>query len=249
MKRSDFEIEICAGNIQSVIEADKAGADRVELCENLLEGGTTPSIGSLVVAKENTNLDVFALIRPRGGDFLYNKYEFEVMLKDIELLKQAGADGIVIGCLNPDFTVDYEMCSRLIEAANGLSVTFHRAFDIVPDPFQALQTIKSLGVQRILTSGQMNTAIEGKELLKDLVEAAGKELKIMPGGGINENNIVELAKKTGAKCFHGSLRVSKISVRPKTEVRFMGLENIAEDEIKVSDAERIKNMINQLMKL
>ncbi len=167
----------------------------MELCENLFEGGTTPSFGSIVLSKEKCSLDVFVIIRSRGGDFVYSGIEFEVMRKDVQSVVEIGADGIVIGCLNQDGTVDFEKCSRLIEAAKGLPVTFHRAFDITPDPFEALETIKSLGIHRILTSGQKNRAEDGIELIKELQENAGANLRIMPGSGINESNIQNIALK------------------------------------------------------
>lgn len=232
MNRKDFEIEICAGNIESVLTSDMGGADRVELCENLFEGGTTPSLGSIVLSKEKCSLDVFVIIRPREGDFVYSEIEFEVMLKDIQSAVEIGADGIVIGCLKPDGTVDFEMCSRLIEAAKGLPVTFHRAFDLTPDPFEALDTIKSLGVNRILTSGQKNKAVDGIELIRELQENAGTNLKIMPGSGIDESNILKIASKTGVNSFHASLR-----------------EDVETKNFKITNASRVKALIKKIEEL
>lgn len=232
MDRKDFEIEICAGNIESVLAADMGGADRVELCENLFEGGTTPSFGSIVLSKEKCSLDVFVIIRPRGGDFVYSEIEFEVMQKDIQSAIEIGADGIVIGCLKPNGTVDLEMCSRLIEVAKGLPVTFHRAFDVTPEPFEALETVKSLGVKRILTSGQKNRAEEGIELIRKLQEMAGTKLRIMAGSGINESNIQKIASRSGINSFHASLR-----------------EDAGTKNFKISSAQRVKALIKKMEEL
>jgi len=232
LNRKDFEIEICAGNIESVLAADIGGADRVELCENLSEGGTTPSYGSIVLSKEKCSLDVFVIIRPRGGDFVYSKIEFEVMLKDVQTAVEIDADGIVIGCLKPDGTIDIEKCSRLMEVAKGLPVTFHRAFDVTPDPYEALDTIKSLGVNRILTSGQKNKAEDGVELIKELQENAGTKLRIMPGSDINESNIQRIAISTGVNSFHASLR-----------------EDVSETNYKVTYARRVKALIKKMLEL
>jgi copper homeostasis protein len=232
LNRKGFEIEICAGNIESVLAADIGGADRVELCENLSEGGTTPSYGSMVLSKEKCSLDVFVIIRPRGGDFVYSEIEFEVMQKDIQSAVEIGADGIVIGCLKPNGTVDLEMCSRLIEAASGLPVTFHRAFDVTPEPFEALETIKSLGVKRILTSGQKNLAEEGLELIRNLQEMAGTKLRIMAGSGVDESNIQKIAIRSGINTFHASLR-----------------ENVEIKNFKISSAQRVKALIKKIEEL
>jgi len=232
LNRKDFEIEICAGNIESVLAADIGGADLVELCENLSEGGTTPSYGSIVLSKEKCRLDVFVIIRSRGGDFVYSEIEFEVMLKDVQTAVEIGADGIVIGCLMPDGTVDIEKCTRLMEVAKGLPVTFHRAFDVTPDPFEAFETIRSLGINRILTSGQKNKAEEGLELIKKLQENAGTKLRIMPGSGINESNIQRIALSTGVNSFHASLR-----------------EDVSENNYKVTYARRVKELIKKVEEL
>lgn len=250
MKRNDFEIEICAGNIQSVLEADKAGANRVELCDNLMEGGTTPSIGTIIQARKNASIDIFPIIRPRGGDFIFSIPEFEIMMIDIKQAVKNGADGFAIGCLKPDLTVDYEMCARLIDAAGGLPVTFHRAFDLTPEPFAALEVLKKLGVKRVLTSGQKNKAQQGIPLLKDLVYEAGGKIGIMVGSGIDEANIEQIAIETNAKMFHATLREEiepKVGLHP--DVRFMSCDNIPENTFKVSDSNKIKRIIKKLEEL
>jgi len=246
MKRDDFELEVCASSIQSAIAAANGGANRIELCDNLYEGGTTPSIGTLIRVKEKVDIDVFVMIRPRGGDFLYSTDEFEIMLKDVELVRNYGADGIVIGCLNADGTINKEQCARLIEKARDLPVTFHRAFDMCNDPFKALEEIRSLGIQRILTSGMKNKAIDGIELLSELVARSNEFPKIMVGSGVDENNIAEIAQKTNVRAFHVSLRKKEKSMMNfRREGIFMGgLSQIPEYEMNITDKIRINNIIN-----
>ena len=243
MERKEFELEICAGNITSVLAADLGGADRVELCDNLMEGGTTPSYGTIAMAKEKCNLDVFVIIRPRGGDFVYSEVELEVMLRDVRSAAELGADGIVIGCLESNGTVDYEKCSRLMEVAGGLPVTFHRAFDVTRDPFKALETIGSLGISRILTSGQKNRAEDGLELIKKLQANAGSNLKIMAGSGVNESNLKKIAAGTGIFAFHATLHevVESKKTAKEKELDF--------DGYKVSSTSRIRKMITLLENL
>lgn len=251
MKRQEFEIEVCANSVLSAIAAEKGGADRVELCDNLYEGGTTPSAGMIFQAKQQTAIDVFPIIRLRGGDFLYSETEMQIMLKDIAMARQMGADGFVIGCLNQDGKVDYENCARLIDAAKGLPITFHRAFDMCDDAFEALETIKKIGIQRILTSGQKNKAIDGIPLIAELVKAAGDDLKIMAASGITEDNIIEIAKQTKARAFHLSLRESYESkmIFRREDVYMGGLKEIPEYENKYTSAEKVKSLIVKLEKL
>ncbi len=248
MDRTQFELEICSNSLQSTISAEQGGADRVELCDNLYEGGTTPSLATIIQCKERTEIDVFPIIRPRGGDFLYSDLEFEVMKQDIALARQYGADGVVIGCLTPQADVDYEMCARLIEQAKGLPVTFHRAFDMTQDPFRSLELIKKLGVSRLLTSGQANQAIDGVDVLSELVKQSGNELKIMVGSGVSEDNIQQLVKTTGARAFHASLRSeqeSKMAYR-KADIFMGGLPQIPEYQNKFTNPQRVKSIIEQI---
>lgn len=200
------ELEICADSVHSAMAAQAGGAQRVELCAALSEGGLTPGAGLLEVTRQKINIDLHVLIRPRRGDFLYSDLEFEIMKKDIEVAKKLGANGVVLGILKADGQVDTERTKKLIALASPLSVTFHRAFDRTPDPFRALEDIKKLKVDRLLTSGQQKTAIAGAELIGELVKAAGERLIIMPGGGISTENIEELLKLTGASAFHASAR-------------------------------------------
>lgn len=199
-------LEICAGSVASCIAAQEGGAQRIELCDNLLEGGTTPSYATIAVAREKVQLALYPIIRPRGGDFLYDALEFEVMQKDIAMCKQLGCDGVVIGILTPDGQVDKARCKTLVDLAWPMGVTFHRAFDMTADPLQALEDIIDTGCERILTSGQRNTAVEGIPLLKTLVEQADGRIAIMVGSGVRSNNIASLVKETGATEFHTTAR-------------------------------------------
>ena len=203
-----YKFEICANSVASCIAAQEGGADRVELCAGIPEGGTTPSFGMIRNARENISIALNVIIRPRGGDFLYSESELREMVYDIQAAKELGADGLVFGCLRPDGSVDMEAMSVLMEAAGDTPVTFHRAFDHTSDPFKALEDIIALGCTRILTSGCRPTALEGAELLAGLVEKAGDRIIIMPGCGVREGNIAEIARLSGAREFHFSARES-----------------------------------------
>lgn len=186
--------------------AERAGAIRVELCAGLMEGGITPSAGMIRAVRQRVSLGLMVIIRPRGGDFLYDDTEMEVMLEDIAVARKLGVDGIVIGALLADGRVDEEKIRTLIEAAGPLQVTFHRAFDVSRDPFESLDALASLGVHRILTSGQEASVLEGADLIRGLVKAAGERLVILPGGGITPRNIAKIAALTEASEFHLSCR-------------------------------------------
>lgn len=198
------KLEIIGFNIESCINAQVAGANRIELCASPGEGGTTPSYGFIKAAREKLNIELYVMIRPRGSDFLYSDEEFEIMKNDILICKQLGCDGIVTGVLTPDGKVDKKRCKTLIEYAYPLEATFHRAFDRLNEPFEALEEIISLGFERILTSGLKPKALDGKETLAQLIKQSGDRIIIMPGSGINSQNIISIAKSTGAKEFHSS---------------------------------------------
>jgi copper homeostasis protein len=185
-------VEICAFSLESCLIAQRAGANRIELCGGMFEGGTTPSAGLIRMATQSIKIPIYVMIRPRGGDFCYSETEFEVMKTDILLAKNLGTNGLVFGILNPDGTVDSGRNKELIELAKPLGVTFHRAFDVSREPFEALESIIECGFERILTSGQKNTAIEGKGLLAELVKKANHRIEIMAGSGVNAQNAVEL---------------------------------------------------------
>ena len=202
-----YIIENCANGAESTRRAQEGGADRVELCAGIPEGGTTPSAGEMRLARRlltTTRLNV--IIRPRGGDFCYTDDELSVMAYDIGVARQAGADGVVFGVLRPDGSIHLEAMRQLMEAARGMSVTFHRAFDVCRDPFEALEQIVALGCDRILTSGQEPTAEEGIPLLAQLNRRAAGRIAIMPGCGVNAGNIARIAHATGCHEFHFSGR-------------------------------------------
>ena len=201
-----FKLEVIGFTIESCMIAQAAGAHRIELCDNPSEGGTTPSYGFIKTARENLSIELYPIIRPRGGDFLYSEIEFEVMKADIENCKSLGCDGVVIGILNADGTVDKKRCKQLVEIAHPMKVTFHRAFDRTNDPFKAMEDIISIGCERILTSGQKNLATDGEELLNKLVKQANNRIIIMPGSGVNSDNIETLVKNTNTTEFHTSAR-------------------------------------------
>ena len=201
-----YKFEICANSVASCIAAQEGGADRVELCSGIPEGGTTPSFGMIRKARASIDIGLNVIIRPRGGDFLYSEDELEEMSHDIGIAEELGADGLVIGCLTKEGNIDKKAMSILMEAAGNLPVTFHRAFDHSADPLKALEDIIELGCARILTSGCRPTALEGADLLAQLVEKAGDRIIIMPGCGVNEDNIAEIARLSGAREFHFSAR-------------------------------------------
>lgn len=195
--------EICLDSAESCTKAQEGGADRVELCSGLMDGGLTPSFGTIKEARKKlTTTKLFVIIRPRGGDFCYSDSEFETMKHDVVAAKELGADGIVVGILRPDGSVDVERTTQLIKLARPLPVTFHRAFDMARDPFEALEDVISMGCERILTSGQESSSLEGADLLAELVKRAQGRVIIMPGGGVRERNIKKIRDITGAKEFH-----------------------------------------------
>jgi len=196
-------LEICSNSLQSAINAQQAGAHRVELCENLEQGGTTPSYGLLTLARKNLSIKINVLIRPRPGDFLYSDLEFDILKEDIKMCKQIGVDGIVCGILLANGDVDLVRTKALVELAKPMSFTFHRAFDFTNDPFKALEDVISTGADRILTSGQQPTAIQGEHLIRELVRLSNNRIIIMPGSGVNADNI-EYLLETGATEFHMS---------------------------------------------
>ncbi|WP_374950865.1 copper homeostasis protein CutC [Mucilaginibacter sp.] len=208
--KAPVKLEVCANSVTSAIAAQDGGASRVELCENLAEGGTTPSYGQILLARKYLHIKLFVLIRPRRGDFLYTDLEFELMQADIRNCIEAGCDGVVIGMLNSDGSIDKTRCTELVRMAKqfGLQVTFHRAFDMCADLYKALEDIIEMGCDRILTSGGKSTAMEGANVLMHLVEKAAGRIAIMPGSGITENNVADLVHFTGVTEVHSSARVN-----------------------------------------
>ncbi len=217
--------EICVDSIAGVRAAKAAGAQRVELCGNLLEGGVTPSRGAIRQARTVTGIGLHVIIRPRGGDFLFDDDEFAVMRADIETAKSEGADGVVIGLLTAAACIDVERTRALIALARPLAVTFHRAFDMTPDPFEALETIIGLGLERVLTSGQEATVLEGLPLIADLVRRAGQRIIVMPGGGITARNVERIvAAAKPAEIHFAALEPAPSSMQFRRQHVFMGGE-------------------------
>jgi copper homeostasis protein len=202
----NYIIEIATTDFETTKAAVKGGADRIELCAALVEGGTTPSAGLMRICRENFTIPIFPIIRPRGGDFLYSDEEFGIMLADIMLAKELGCDGIVTGILKKDGRIDKKRTAQLVKAAYPMEVTFHRAFDRAIDPFASLEDIIDTECTRLLTSGQQQGAVAGAELIGKLVKKANHRITIMPGSGVRKENIRQLAETTGATEFHSSLR-------------------------------------------
>lgn len=249
MDRDLFKVEVCANSYQSCLAARQGGADRVELCASMSEGGTTPSYGTICKARDIEGLRLHVLIRPRGSDFHYTPEEIDIMMKDIRMCQSLGVDGVVFGALRTDGQVDKETMKRLMDASKGMSVTFHRAFDHCRNPFQALDDIVELGCHRILTSGQQPSAIKGTNLLRQLVEAAAGRIQIMPGCGLNAGNIAQIAQATGAREFHFSARHQ---VESQMEFRNQGVcmgavcnEFVREE----TDCQQVKAAIEALLAL
>ncbi len=244
-----MKIEICANSVASAVAAQNGGAHRVELCAGMPEGGTTPSMGEVSVARDQlSTTKLHVIIRPRGGDFLYSAIEQETMLRDVRMAKQIGADGVVFGALTADGDVDLPFMQRLMAEAEGLSVTFHRAFDMCRDPRRALEEIIGLGIDRILTSGQQATAEAGIPLLKELVAQAADRIIIMPGCGVNADNIRKIAAETGAAEFHFSARTNIDSTMRyrNPNVSMGGTVTIDEYKIAITDPEKVRATLEVL---
>ncbi len=236
-------LEACVNSAMSAIEAQKGGADRVELCENLHDGGTTPSVGTIRFARKNLHIGLFVMIRPRGGDFLYSDNEFEIMQEDIRAAKESGADGIVFGILRPDGTIDLARMKILVNLARPMGITCHRAFDMTADPFQAMEDLISLGIDRILTSGQQPTAPQGALLIKNLITKSAGRIIIMAGSGVKEHNVAALVESTGAQEVHIHLEKQETSrMIFKQSSVYMGKPEQSEFEHTLTDSDRIKNL-------
>jgi copper homeostasis protein len=238
-----YIIEIATSDFETTRSAVEGGADRIELCANLSEGGTTPSYGTIYQCREAFDVLIYPIIRPRGGDFLFSDDEYGIMLHEVKLCKQLGCDGIVTGILNEDGTIDIKRTAALVEIAYPMGVTFHRAFDRCREPFEALEQIINIGCERILTSGQQPTVNEGMELIAELNKKADHRIIIMPGSGVRKENLRLLVEKTGCTEFHSSLRG-----KTKSNMKFLHpvFENSAEsymnnsiDPVEVSALKKI----------
>jgi len=242
-----FQLEVCVDSLESAIAAQKGGADRIELCDNLYEGGTTPSAGTIELARKMLDLKIHVIIRPRGGDFLYSRLEYDVMRRDIEFARKKKVNGIVIGLLTPDGQIDVARTKSLVELARPLSVTFHRAFDMTRNPMTALEDVIKTGADRLLTSGMLNEAPDGAQLIANLVKKAGERIIIMPGAGINKDNIRDMINITGAHEYHltGRKRVNSKMIYRNPKVFMGGIPEIPEYERYITD----ENIIRDIIKL
>jgi copper homeostasis protein len=239
-------VEVCVDSIQSALTAQRSGAGRVELCAGLTEGGVTPSAALIRMAREKLTIRLHVIIRPRGGDFLYTDDEFELMKQDVLLCGETGCDGVVIGILRADGSVDTERCGELVQIArqHAMSVTFHRAFDRCNELFRALEDIIAVGCHRILTSGGCNTAGEGADVIRQLIEKAAGRIIIMPGSGITSDNVETLIKKTGLTELHGTFRKRVASGMKYRNSRLSSQEE--EYSLLQTDGEVVKSIVSRL---
>ncbi|HEY5390970.1 MAG TPA: copper homeostasis protein CutC [Hanamia sp.] len=238
-----MKLEVIGFNIKSCITAQESGAKRIELCSGPGEGGTTPSFAFIKSARELLHIDLYVMIRPRGGDFLFSDDEFNMMKKNIEICKDSGCDGIVTGMLLKNGKVDKKRCKELLDLAYPMEATFHRAFDRVKDPFESLEDIIDLGFERILTSGLKPKAVDSTDLLSQLIKKSGGRIIIMPGSGITSQNIISIYESTGATEFHSSA-----SVPEKSKMEYINPEmNESLDHISVN-GEEVRKMADLLEK-
>lgn len=236
--------EIVVYSIEAALKAQEGGADRIELCDNPGEGGTTPSYGVIEVVRQHLSIDVYIMIRPRGGDFLYSNYEFHAMKRDISQCQRLSVDGVVFGILNADGTIDKKRCKELIDKSRPLKVTCHRAFDMARDPFEALEDCIEVGFDRILTSGGQSRAIDGVDLIAELQKRAAGRIIIMPGSGVNEETVAEIVNKTQVNEIHFSAmshRDGGMAYRNE-QIAGMGSEQGAEFKLRIADPEKIRKM-------
>jgi len=247
----NYRLEICVDSVESAINSQIAGADRVEFCDNLLEGGTTPGYGSIVSARSNLDIGLHVIIRPRGGDFLYSDLEYDIMRRDIEICGENGVDGIVIGILRTGGNIDIERTAKLIEFAYPMPATFHRAFDMCSDPVQGLEDVIDTGCTRLLTSGLKNKAQDGIETIRELVIQAGERIIIMPGGGVDETNVALIITATKVKEIHltGRKTIDSEMIFRRQGIAMGGISGMPEFARKVADPERIKSIVSILKTL
>ena len=244
MKQEKITVEIVVYTIAAALKAQEGRADRIELCDNQGEGGTTPSFGMIENVRQHLSLDVFVMIRPRGGDFCYSSYEYWAMKRDVWQCQKLSVDGIVFGILTPDGRIDKKRCKEIIDKARPLKVTCHRAFDMTRDPFEALEDCIEVGFDRILTAGQQAQALKGAKLLGELVKKANGRIAIMAGSGVNEDTVVEIVKQSGVREIHFS--ATAFDESPMTyrnpNIAGMGSEEGSEFKLRTADPERIKKM-------
>ena len=238
------KIEICAQSLTSAVAAQEGGASRIELCTALEVGGLTPSPATMLIAKQLLTIPICVLIRPRSGDFIYSDLEFEIIRQDVKWCKKNGMDGVVVGILTKEGTIDVPKMRELAEIARPMQVVCHRAFDQTPDPYVALEQLIALGFDRILTSGQAKNVVVGRDILRGLVEQANGRITIMPGNGVNEDNIAELISYTCATDFHTSAKYVVKSPMPtfQDSVSF-NLDGGRENDYFETDVELVKKIV------
>lgn len=242
-----YILEVCADSVRSAVSACEGGADRIELCSGLVIGGLSPSPSMFREVKKNTDLKIRVLLRPRFGDFCYDEYEFQTLRDEVQQFRDLGADGVVIGILNPDGTLNMEQMEELVRAADGIGVTMHRAFDVCRDPFEALEQCVSLGIDTILTSGQKSSAWEGRQMISQLVKTADGRVDILAGAGIGPDVIKELAACTGVRSFHMSgKRIIDSRMKFRREGVPMGIPGFSEFEIWQTDSRQVKKAADVL---
>lgn len=242
-----YVFEVAVGSIESALIAQSAGANRIELCAGLAIGGITPSYGMIAIARERLDIPMNVIIRPRRGDFLYSDVEFDMMQRDIAYAKSLGVNGVVVGMLKADGTIDVDRVRVLIEQAKPLRVTFHRAFDMTVDPLQALDDLIALGVDTVLTSGQEASAEKGLSLITTLVKHAQGRVSIMPGAGIDPSNIRDIVTMSGANEFHfsGKGTVNSPMQYRNNQLAMGGGDGLSEYQLSVADADTIRAVIAQ----
>ena len=245
---SNILIEVCCGSVDDAVEAERGGADRIELNSAIFLGGLTPSLGSIIEVKNRLNIPVMVMIRPRAGGFCYSQLELEVMLHDAKLAVEHGADGLVFGILTPDGSVDTERCRRIIELARDSQTVFHRAFDVTPNPLKALDQLVGLGFSRILTSGQEKTAPEGLETIRKMIVHAGDRIEILPGSGLRSHNIRAFVEQTKATQVHFSAFGQRLdsSMQHRPHVTFSGTVPPSEDRYDLIDHNIIQSICELL---
>ncbi len=244
----DILLEICCGSTEDAVEAQSGGADRVELCSALFLGGLTPSAGSLVEAKQRLTIPIMAMNRPRPAGFCYSQVEFAVLERDTDLLLEHGADGIVFGILSADGTVDTRRASMIRGRIGSRQAVFHRAFDVTPDPFRALEELVDLGITRVLTSGQRSGAPKGRELIRQLIERAAGRIEVLPGAGIGFDNVRDLIIATGCTQIHMTafMERQETSTQANPQIRFGHPASPSESTYEVTDSAFVQRMKRQL---
>lgn len=245
-----YILEVCADSVQSAVAAQEGGADRIELCSGLVIGGLSPSPALFKQIRKYTDLKIRTLLRPRFGDFCYDDYEFQTLKEEVEMFRELGADGVVIGMLNSDGTLDMERIEVLVNAAGDIGITLHRAFDVCRDPYEALEQCASLGIDTILTSGQKSSAWEGRGLLAELAEQAAGRVEILAGAGVNPGVIEKLAGCTAVRAFHMSgKKVMDSRMEFRREGVPMGIPGFSEFEIWQTDREQVRRAVQVLQSL